>query len=92
VSDTDLATARARAAAARADLQATFLELEERLRPSNLASDAIDTLRRKSGEVAGEAVEAVRTRPVAASAIAAGIGALIGARLFRRKSGQGGSS
>jgi ElaB/YqjD/DUF883 family membrane-anchored ribosome-binding protein len=88
----DLEDARAAAAAARADLKATFHELEERLRPSNLAGDAIDSIKRKGGEVAGEAVEAVRSRPITASAVAAGIGALIGARLFRRKSRKGDAS
>jgi ElaB/YqjD/DUF883 family membrane-anchored ribosome-binding protein len=89
---TDLERARARADAARANLKVTFLELEERLHPSSLAGEAIGSIKRKSGEVAGEAVEAVRSRPVAASAVAAAIGALIGARLFRRKSRTGGSS
>lgn len=85
MNDPDLVAARARAVAARADLRAVLRELQARLRPSSLASDAMGNLRRKSEEVAEEAVEAVRSRPVAASAVAAGLGALIGARLFRRR-------
>lgn len=83
--DPELAAARARATAARAELQVTLRELQARLRPSSLASDAIDGIKRKSEEVKDGAVEAVRSRPIAASAAAAGIGALIGVRLFRRK-------
>jgi ElaB/YqjD/DUF883 family membrane-anchored ribosome-binding protein len=92
MSDPELVAARARATAARADLQAVIRELQARLRPSSLASDAMGGIRRKSEEVAEDAVDAVRARPVAASAVAAGIGALIGARLFRRKKEQGDQS
>ncbi|WP_293972673.1 hypothetical protein [Sphingomonas sp.] len=86
MTDPELAAARARAAAARDQLRAVIREVEARLRPASLASDAIESIKRKSGEVAVDAVEAVRERPIAASAIVAGIGALIGARLFHRKS------
>jgi ElaB/YqjD/DUF883 family membrane-anchored ribosome-binding protein len=86
MSDPELVAARARAKAARDDLQAVVRELQARLRPSSLASDAIDGIKRKGEAVAEDAVDAVKARPVAASAVAAGIGALIGVRLFRRKS------
>jgi ElaB/YqjD/DUF883 family membrane-anchored ribosome-binding protein len=86
MSDPDLVAARARAKVARDDLQAVLRELQGRLRPSSLASDAIDGIKRKGEAVAEDAVDAVKARPVAASAVAAGIGALIGVRLFRRKS------
>ncbi|MDO6414759.1 DUF3618 domain-containing protein [Sphingomonas sp. BIUV-7] len=89
MTDSELLAARARAAAARADLQATVRELQARLRPSSLASDALDGIKRKSEDMAEDAVDAVRKRPVAASAVVAGIGALIGARLYFRKSNEG---
>lgn len=81
--------ARAAATAAYADLHAVITALQERLRPANLAGDAVNGVRRVGAEMANEAVDAVRSRPVAASAVAAGVGALIGMRLFRRRKSQG---
>lgn len=87
--DPEIIAARAKAAAAQAEMQATLRELQARLRPANLASDAIDGLKRKGEAVAGDAADAVRARPVAAGAAVAGLGALIGARLFLKYRSRG---
>jgi ElaB/YqjD/DUF883 family membrane-anchored ribosome-binding protein len=81
----ELTAARARARTARTDLQVTIREVQSRLRPANLAEEAIDNIRRKGEAVADDAAAAVRKRPVAAGAVAAGLGALIGVRLLRRR-------
>jgi hypothetical protein len=88
MNDPELAAARARAVAARAELQATIRELQARLRPSSLASDAIDGIKRKGEDLADDAVAAARRRPIAASAAVASITALIGARLFWRRASE----
>ena len=81
----EIVAARARARVARADLHATVQELQSRLRPANLASEAMVNIRRKGEEVADDAAAVVRERPAMAGAIAAGLGALIGARLLWRR-------
>lgn len=81
----EIAAASARAKLARAELQATLRALQTRLAPSSLASEAIGGIKRRSEDMADDAVEAVRRRPIVASAAAAGLGALIGARLLRAR-------
>lgn len=62
---------RQRAEAARQHLIATATELQERLRPATIASQAWEGVKDKSGELADDAVEAVRARPVAAASVLA---------------------
>ena len=57
---------------ARARFLATLSELQERLKPGNLASNAWEGVKDKSGELADGALEAVKGRPVAVSAALAG--------------------
>ena len=63
--------ARQRADAARRHLLATATELQERLRPGTIASNAWEGVKDKSGEIADDAVEAVKARPVAAASVLA---------------------
>lgn len=70
----DLAAAQARIAAARARLFGTIGQVQERLRPSNLAQDAVETAAHGVATVARKGAEAVRSRPFAVAGIAATIG------------------
>jgi len=69
--------ARERAKAARARLTATLGEIQARLAPKTIVRDAVDNLRENASAFAGDTVAAVRSRPIAATAIAAGIGLLL---------------
>lgn len=64
----ELTRARREADAARQRLFATAAELQERLRPGNLASNAWEGVKDKSGELADDAMQAAKSRPVAVSA------------------------
>ena len=64
----DLTLAKREAEAARRRLAGTAAELQERLRPATLASHAWAGVKDKSGEMAEDAVEAVKARPIAVSA------------------------
>jgi hypothetical protein len=68
VSANELRLARQEAELARRRLAATAAELQERLKPGTLASHAWAGVKDKSGDLAGDAVEAVRARPVIVSA------------------------
>lgn len=70
----DLAAANAQRAAARDQLYATLGTVQERLSPSNLAHDTFEAATNGVATAARKGAEAVRTRPVAAAAIAGGIG------------------
>jgi hypothetical protein len=59
--------ARQRAEDARRQLLATATELQERLRPGTIATNAWEGVKDKGGELADDAVEAVKARPVAAA-------------------------
>ncbi len=65
--------ARRDAVKARARLDATLAATRARLHPNSLAGEAWDGVKAKGADLADEAVEAVKARPVAVSA---GIGAL----------------
>ncbi|MBX3561880.1 MAG: DUF3618 domain-containing protein [Sphingomonas sp.] len=65
--------ARRDAVRARARLDATLAATRARLHPNSLAGEAWDGVKAKGADLADEAVEAVKARPVAVSA---GIGAL----------------
>jgi Protein of unknown function (DUF3618) len=68
MSANDLRLAKQEAEIARRRLAATAAELQERLRPGSLASHAWAGVKDKSGEMAEDAVEAVKARPVIVSA------------------------
>jgi hypothetical protein len=77
MSEQDLAAAKRDAEAAKARLLGTAHELQERLTAKNLAETAFDALRDKGQAAAQGAARAVRSRPVAASAAAVGLVALV---------------
>ncbi|HEY1604414.1 MAG TPA: DUF3618 domain-containing protein [Allosphingosinicella sp.] len=60
-----------RAEAARRQLAATATDLQERLRPGTIASHAWEEVKDRSGELADDAVGAVKARPVAAASVLA---------------------
>jgi uncharacterized protein DUF3618 len=63
-----LTLAKQEAERARRRLAETAAELQQRLRPATLASHAWAGVKDKGGEIADDAVEAVKSRPVAVSA------------------------
>jgi hypothetical protein len=76
----NLAFARRNAEEARTKLWATFEEiidyaqdLQRRLEPSHLARDAWEAAKSKGADMAEDAVDAVRSRPVAATGIVAAL-------------------
>ena len=69
----DLILARRQAEAARRRLTATVSELQLRLKPATLATNAWEGVKDKSGELADDAVQAVKARPVAVSAVLAAV-------------------
>ena len=77
MSEKDLEAAKRDAEAAKARLLGTAHELQGRLTPKNLAETAFDALRHKGQAAAEGAARVARSRPVAASAAAAGLLALI---------------
>ena len=64
----DIRLARQEAELARRRLAGTAAELQQRLKPGTLASHAWAGVKDKSGDLAEDAVEAVKARPVAVSA------------------------
>lgn len=68
----ELTMAKQEAERARHRLAATAAELQQRLKPGTIASNAWAGVKDKSGEIADDAVEAVKARPVpVAAALAA---------------------
>ncbi|MDG2532818.1 DUF3618 domain-containing protein [Sphingomonas sp. HITSZ_GF] len=70
----DVEAAKARIAAARAQLFGTLGQVQERLSPSNLAQDAVESAAQGVATVARKGAEAVRSRPLAAAGVVATIG------------------
>jgi len=68
VSANDVRLAKQEAELARRRLAGTAAELQQRLKPGMLASSAWAGVKDKGGEMADDAVEAVRARPVIVSA------------------------
>jgi ElaB/YqjD/DUF883 family membrane-anchored ribosome-binding protein len=68
-----ITAAKLEAHEARRRLMATLGVLQQRLQPGNLATQAWSGLKEKSGEIADDAVEAVKHRPAIASGVAAAI-------------------
>jgi ElaB/YqjD/DUF883 family membrane-anchored ribosome-binding protein len=69
--------ARARARAARDKLMATVGTIQERLKPRNIAHEAMDNARQTVTTIAREGTEAVRERPWLAAAVTSGIGLVL---------------
>ena len=63
----ELVAARAQAEAARARLMETVAELQQRLKPATIAGQAWEGVKEKTGDMAGDAVEAVKARPIIVS-------------------------
>lgn len=89
----DIEQAKRNASVARARVQTTVGALKERLNPRNIANDAKERVREKTGAITERATTVVQRRPMAASA-AAGVATLVilrkpvkklARRLFRRK-------
>ncbi|HYW17262.1 MAG TPA: DUF3618 domain-containing protein [Allosphingosinicella sp.] len=68
----ELTMAKQEAERARRRLASTAAELQQRLKPGTIASNAWAGVKDKSGEIADDAVEAVKARPVP---VAAALGA-----------------
>jgi hypothetical protein len=64
----EIVRARTEAGLARQRLSRTLGELQARLSPGTLASNAWEGMTDKSGELADDAVEAVKARPVVSGA------------------------
>jgi hypothetical protein len=65
----EISIAKQEAERARRRLAATAAELQQRLKPGTLASNAWEGVKDKSGEMADGAVEAVKARPVPVAAV-----------------------
>ena len=72
--DLELLAAEAQVQAARSRMFATLGEVQARLKPSNLAQDAVETAAQGIASTARKGAEAVRARPFAAAAIAGTVG------------------
>ncbi|MDF7774524.1 DUF3618 domain-containing protein [Sphingomonas sp. AOB5] len=70
----DLEAARARAIAARQRLTGTLGEVQERLKPSTLAHDAIGSAAEGALSIARKGAASVRQRPLAVAAVAGAVG------------------
>lgn len=68
-----VAEARAEAERAKAALVETARELQQRLAPKTLASEAWEKAKNKGADLAEDAVDAVKRRPVAAGGIVAAL-------------------
>ena len=69
----EILAARADAEVAQARLVATLHELQQRIAPRTLARDAWEGTKAKGADLAEDAVDAVRRRPVAAGGIVAAL-------------------
>lgn len=65
--------AKERASQAQHRMVATFQELQRRVAPKTLARDAWEGAKSKGADLAEDAVDAVRKRPIAATGIAAAV-------------------
>lgn len=75
--DIRIAQKRGEAEAARDALLGTVEEIKLRLAPATVASDAWEAAKDKGSEVAGNAVNVVKQRPVVSAGIAAGVGLVL---------------
>ena len=73
----EIAAARAEADQAQARFVATLHELQQRIAPKTLARDAWDGAKSKGADLAEDAVDAVKRRPVAAGGVVAALAVLL---------------
>jgi hypothetical protein len=74
VTDTpEITAARGEASAAQARFCATLHELQQRVAPKTLAREAWDGAKSKGADLAEDAVDAVKRRPVAAGGVVAAL-------------------
>lgn len=87
--DPELLAAEAQVHAARARMFATLGEVQERLKPTNLAQNAVESAAQGVASTARKGAEIVRSRPLAAAAIAGTVGLVFArgwiADLLRRR-------
>lgn len=69
----EIVAARSEVERSRARLMASAHELQERLSPKTLARNTWEGAKVKGADLAEDAVDAVRTRPVAATGVVAGL-------------------
>lgn len=69
----EIAAARIEAERSRARLMSTAHQLQERLSPKTLARNTWEGAKTKGADLAEDAVDAVRTRPLAATGIVAAV-------------------
>ena len=69
----EVAAARSEVERSRARIMATAQELQERLRPKTLAKDAWQGAKEKGADLAENTVDAVKSRPLAATGVVAAI-------------------
>lgn len=70
----DVAAAHARAEAAKVRLFETLARVQDRLKPANLAHEAVDGVAQGVASAVRKGTEAVRSRPLAAAGVAGLIG------------------
>lgn len=80
LADARLAQAKYDAEQARTRLVSTAVELQRRIRPATLMGNAWDGVRDRSGELAGDAIQALKDRPVKASGVAAAVAVFLARR------------
>ena len=68
MSAADITRAKREAELSRRQLMATVGELQDRLKPASIATNAWEGVKDRSTELADDAVQAVKARPMAASA------------------------
>ena len=69
----EIAAARIEAERARASMVATAQQLQDRLSPKTLKREAIEGVKHKSADLVEDAVDAVRSRPVATGGVVAAL-------------------
>ena len=81
MNDTPLViAARIEVARKRGEMLGTVHELQARLQPRTLASEAWSKARNKGADLAEDAVDAVKARPIAAGGVAAALGLFLARR------------
>jgi F0F1-type ATP synthase membrane subunit b/b' len=87
--DDELAKAETNSVEARQELARTVVALQQKLKPSALAKEALADIREAADEIARSGVDAVKRNPVRSAGIVAAVTALIVrkplARLLNRK-------
>jgi len=80
----EIERARRESARARRTLETTLAEVQQRLRPGNLAGEAWDGVKGKGAELAGDAIEAAKARPGAVSIALGALGLFLARKPLKR--------